>query len=332
MSNNNSPLLSIIVTTYGHEAYIEQALDSALKQKVTFEYEIIVGEDCSPDNTRTILKSYENEFPHVFRMIYRDKNIGAWKNSQDLLEKAKGKYIATLEGDDFWISEYKLQRQIEYLENNPEVIATAHNTKVVNENNDDLIGMNYPECKDEFYTLKHYRLGILPGQTATMVRRNVKIDNKYNDSVLDKIAYNMPGDRVHSFLLASHGKIYCFQEQWSAYRYVTSNSTSFSSRQHENKLVKRANYVNYYFTIMVHARKYIKNNNAVATIESIYFWQLILESIEKRKIANYNSIKAEFNEVKAKKVVIRYIMDNLKTLPNKMKLKVKKNEKRVRFK
>ena len=91
MKEKDEVLLSVICPTYNHEKYIRQALDSILMQKVNFKYEVIVGEDCSPDNTREILKEYEKKYPDIFTMVYHDKNIGARNNSQDLLKRANGK-------------------------------------------------------------------------------------------------------------------------------------------------------------------------------------------------------------------------------------------------
>lgn len=113
--NENNPMVSIIVITYGHEKYIREALDSILMQKVNFKYGFLVDEDCSPDATRIILKEYQRKHPGKFVMVYRDENIGGRKNALDLVSRAKGKYLAYLEGDDFWVCEDKLQKQVDIM-------------------------------------------------------------------------------------------------------------------------------------------------------------------------------------------------------------------------
>ena len=98
-SKMNNIMLSVLCTTYGHEKYIRQALDSILMQRVFFSMEVLIGEDCSPDNSRLILKEYEKKYPGFFTVFYRKKNLGAANNYIDLAKRARGKYIAFLELD-----------------------------------------------------------------------------------------------------------------------------------------------------------------------------------------------------------------------------------------
>ena len=122
--------------TYNHEKYIRQALDSILMQKVNFKYEIVVGDDCSQDNTQDILNSYAQKFPDKFVLLLRDHNIGATNNGFDIKRHCRGKYIANLEGDDFWIDENKLQIQVDFLETHKNCDAVAHRHQIVNDNGD----------------------------------------------------------------------------------------------------------------------------------------------------------------------------------------------------
>jgi glycosyltransferase involved in cell wall biosynthesis len=115
---NKTPLLSVICITYGQEQYIEQAIDSILEQRTNFRFEVIIGEDCSPDNTKNILLEYQKNYPNIIKIILRDTNIGSSNNSVDCISQAKGKYIALLEGDDFWVNELKLQKQVDFLNKN----------------------------------------------------------------------------------------------------------------------------------------------------------------------------------------------------------------------
>lgn len=111
----NNPLVSIVCITYNHEKYISQAIDSFLMQETDFPFEIIIGEDCSPDNTREILNKYIEKYPNIIKAILRDKNIGANLNFIDCIENSKGKYIAICEGDDYWIDKNKLNIQVNIL-------------------------------------------------------------------------------------------------------------------------------------------------------------------------------------------------------------------------
>ena len=92
------PMVSVIVLTYNHEKYIKQALDSILRQKVNFDYEILIGDDASTDNTVKVLKEYKSKFPNIIKLFLNEVNLGATRNAYNLLVNAKGKYLATCEG------------------------------------------------------------------------------------------------------------------------------------------------------------------------------------------------------------------------------------------
>ena len=110
--------VSIITTTFNQEMYVEKAIQSALNQKTDFYYEILIGDDFSTDNTKEICSRYAQKYPDIIILEPRSKNIGLINNYADLIKKAQGKYIAILEGDDYWIDLYKLQKQYDFLENN----------------------------------------------------------------------------------------------------------------------------------------------------------------------------------------------------------------------
>lgn len=313
--NDIKPFVSVIVITYGHEAYIRQALDSILMQKVNFNFEVLVGEDCSPDATRSILKKYERLYPNKFVMIYRNKNIGAKKNEQDLIKRANGKYLAFLEGDDFWISEDKLQKQVDFLEKHSEFIATAHNVDVVDKNGKKILNKIYPECKDEIYSLKHYKNGILPGQTATIVMRNIFKDNNFDLSLLTKIDPSMPGDRVLTYLLATYGKIYCFQEIMSAYRYVTDSGSSFSAVQSILLKENPIKQIEYYKIILRYTHNNIKNKESIKTIESIYFFHVIYLYLKKKKGIKKEHLIDAWNDIIFKVSTIEFVVIKMLKIP-----------------
>lgn len=116
-----NPLVSIAVITYNQQESLPKTLDSLLAQKVDFPYEIVVGEDCSTDNTREVLKGYVERYPDIIKPIYNEANMGILGNYVSTLEQCKGKYIAGCAGDDYWNDPEKLQMQAEIMEQNPEV-------------------------------------------------------------------------------------------------------------------------------------------------------------------------------------------------------------------
>ena len=127
------PLVSINCITYNHEKYIADAIDSFLMQKTDFDFEIVIGEDCSTDNTRSIVQEYADKYPEKIVLITSDQNVGMQKNERRVFEASRGKYIAECEGDDYWTDPYKLQKQVDYMENNPDCTLCFHNADKVNE-------------------------------------------------------------------------------------------------------------------------------------------------------------------------------------------------------
>jgi glycosyltransferase involved in cell wall biosynthesis len=125
--------LSVMMITYNHERFIAQALESILAQRVDFEYEIVVGEDCSTDNTREILKDFQRLNPGRIVSILRTKNIGAISNFAATIAACRGRYLAVLEGDDYWTDQNKLQKQVEFLDSHPDFAICCHRVRFLDE-------------------------------------------------------------------------------------------------------------------------------------------------------------------------------------------------------
>ncbi|MGT2926218.1 glycosyltransferase [Streptococcus cuniculipharyngis] len=113
----SQPLVSIICTSYNYAAYIAQAFDGFLAQKTSFPFEIIVVDDCSTDHSMEIIEGYKNQYPDLFRVFVNDSNQGITKTWLAICQEARGKYIARCDADDYWIDPYKLQKQVDLLEN-----------------------------------------------------------------------------------------------------------------------------------------------------------------------------------------------------------------------
>lgn len=116
LSVNEAPKVSVVVLAYNHEKSIARALDSILSQKIDFPYEIIIGDDASTDRTEEICRDYEKRYPHIIRYVRNERNKGVIDNYYDCLLMARGDYIADLAGDDFWINNEKIKKQVEILD------------------------------------------------------------------------------------------------------------------------------------------------------------------------------------------------------------------------
>jgi glycosyltransferase involved in cell wall biosynthesis len=112
--------LSVAMFTYNQEQYIGQAIQSVLAQDVNFEYEIVIGEDCSTDGTREVIREFHRRHPERIKLLLRDENVGALRNFAGTIEACKGEYLALLDGDDYWVGTHKLQRQVNFLDAHPE--------------------------------------------------------------------------------------------------------------------------------------------------------------------------------------------------------------------
>ena len=126
--------VSVLIITYNHERFIRQALDSVLSQQVDFDYEVVIGEDCSTDRTRDILLEYQSRHPDKIRLLLRDSNLGAVTNFFSTLQACRGQYIALLEGDDYWTANDKLRTQVNFLDARPDFVICFHDVRGVHEN------------------------------------------------------------------------------------------------------------------------------------------------------------------------------------------------------
>lgn len=127
-------MVSISCITYNHAPYIRQCLDGFIMQKASFAFEVLIHDDCSTDGTTEIIKEYETKYPDIIKPLYEIENqYQQGKPSGSAVwnfPRAKGKYIAICEGDDYWIDPYKLQKQVDFLEANPEYSMCFHNAFV----------------------------------------------------------------------------------------------------------------------------------------------------------------------------------------------------------
>ncbi|MCK5020694.1 MAG: glycosyltransferase family 2 protein [Candidatus Peribacteraceae bacterium] len=130
----SKPIVSVCIQTYQHVAYIRQCLESVLMQKIACEYEILLGEDESTDGTREICLEYAEKYPEKIRLFLHNRENVIFINGQASgrfnllynLSNARGKYIALLEGDDYWTDPEKLQKQVKFLKNNLDYIICFH--------------------------------------------------------------------------------------------------------------------------------------------------------------------------------------------------------------
>lgn len=204
--------LSICCITYNHQYFIEEALRSFLNQKTVFDYEIIIGDDNSTDDTRKILLEYQKQFPAKVKLLLNTSNMGMMLNFIRTIETCKGKYIAMCDGDDYWTDPYKLQKQVVFLEANPGYAICFHRVYALEEGKELILSDLNTSDKEETYNIKDLACQNLM-HTPSVVFRNGLIKEFpvwFADSPV--------GDYVLHMLNARKGLIKYFPEPMAVYR------------------------------------------------------------------------------------------------------------------
>lgn len=213
----NNVLVSICCITYNHEKFIKYALEGFLMQKTNFQVEFLINDDCSTDATSEILKEYEQKYPGFFNITFQSENQfskGLKPFSQLLFPKVKGKYIALCEGDDYWTDPYKLQKQVNFLEQNTDYSMCFHPCKIVDENNNELILDTFIHLTEKDFTgVEILEKWSVP--TASTMFRSEFVSHITNRAISKGYYY---GDTPMFLTLLDYGKSHCLNDIMSAYR------------------------------------------------------------------------------------------------------------------
>ncbi|QFS43153.1 methyltransferase domain-containing protein [Nostoc sphaeroides CCNUC1] len=262
------------MTTYNHENYITQSLESVLMQQVNFEYEVVIGEDYSTDNTRKIVIDYQRNYPEKIRLLLPDKNIGVHKNFMNTLQACQGQYIAVLEGDDYWISPDKLQRQVDFLDEHPEYVICFHNAIIFWQDNRQPPGLFRHKQKETSSIEDLLIENFIP--TASVMYRSGLIKN------FPEWFYELSmGDWVIHIFNAQYGNIWYINEVMSAYRLHSQGAwTSKSDEQRLSAIIQMFSNIKGYIDI-----KYKETIN-----KSINYYSNGLDYLLKQKESEKSSL------------------------------------------
>lgn len=226
--------VSVLVMTYNHEKFIRQALDSVAMQETNFEYEILISEDCSTDRTREIVVAFQKEHPDKVRLLLSEKNIRSNEIVVRGIRAARGQYIAMLDGDDYWTSPYKLQKQADFLDSHPECALCFHNARIYHESSGQEGGNWTPAGQKPFSTLEDIWMGNFIATCSTMFRSGLigDIPGWYDEF------FPITDWPLH-ILNAEHGKIGFIDELMGVYRYHSGGLYSpFSESQKQQETLK----------------------------------------------------------------------------------------------
>ena len=206
------PKVSVCVTTFNHEPYIRECLDSILTPDVTFPVEIVVAEDGVTRRTRKLVRGVAARHPQV-RPLFRETNLGANRNFADALLHCRGEFVAVLDGDDFWTSPHKLSRQVAFMETHPELMMSGHLHRIVTWHPDGTSAARLSPRVERRLTLKDILRGHYIGSCTMMFRREI-----LPESMPEWFFATPSGDWCLEFLAARKGPIGFFNEIMADYR------------------------------------------------------------------------------------------------------------------
>lgn len=285
----NEIMVSIDCITFNHEDYIREALDSFLAQKTTFNYEILIHDDASTDKTADIIKKYQRKYPDIIKPILQKENqySKGVKVASINAQRAEGKYIAICEGDDYWNDIYKLQKQVDFMEEHPETSLFVHNGYEYSEKQKKNIRtVLSTEIDNRFYSVEQILVGggaLFP--TNSMLYRKEFVKN------LPAFYFNAPiGDYPMTIYLGIQGDVYYSKDIMSSYR--VENPQSWAGRQ----FVRDENY---------QARRISHKEKILKMFEGIdeYTNGRYKETIEKLKLKTQFSIliyEKKYKSIKSK--------------------------------
>ena len=229
--------VSISCLVYNQAKYVRECLNSLLAQKTNFEYEILIHDDASTDGTDKIIKEFAEKYPNIVKPIFETENQfqkGIGISREYIFSRVQGKYIAFCEGDDYWTDENKLQKQVDFLEANPDYTVCFHRVKKIYE----------PKIhEDEVFPSDSAIKNIGEFNLENLLKNNFMHTNSvmFRWAAVENISkdfpdYIMPGDWYFNLFFASKGKIKFLDEVMSVYR-VNSNGVWFECYTNRDKLL-----------------------------------------------------------------------------------------------
>ncbi|TGE15550.1 glycosyltransferase [Hymenobacter elongatus] len=249
MFNNQiiSPLVSVCCITYNHEAFLAQAIESVLMQDTDFVVELVIGEDCSPDLTRQIALDYQARYADRIRVLLPAANLGIMGNLMATISACTGRYIAFMEGDDYWTDPQKLRRQVAIMEAQPECALCIHDAEAFTHDGSRpsyLFSTKYPELlppQEGRITQAQLVQGGWGIPSASMLFRRTSLALPLPEWFRQVFS----GDYTLQLLSTLHGYIYYLPQVMSHYRLHTGGVMFTSSNtlaQNQKRIFENEQY------------------------------------------------------------------------------------------
>ncbi|ATP39436.1 glycosyl transferase family 2 [Solibacillus sp. R5-41] len=277
-------LVSIHCTTYNHEKYIADAIESFLMQKTIFKFEILIHDDASTDRTADIIRDYEKLYPELIKPIYQTENQHSKGRSisRIILKRTQGKYIALCEGDDYWTDPYKLQKQLDYMEKHPECSLCVHGGYIVNASEKKMISKHRISKRNKLFTVEE----VIIGGGALFLTNSMFYPTKYEEIRPAFFEIAPVGDYPTAINLSLLGTVYYIDESMSAYR--TGVSNSWTAR---NASIKKKTEHYYEIAAMLDEINQYTNGKYKSTIDHRKYQNQVFLLLEQRKFKEAKSAK-----------------------------------------
>ncbi|WP_142825930.1 glycosyltransferase family 2 protein [Planococcus soli] len=305
----NKPMVSIVCTSYNHGDYIAEAIDSFLMQKTNFEFEILIYDDASTDQSPRVIKQYENNYPSLIKPIYQTQNQYSKGVRVEMFNhnRASGKYIAVCEGDDYWTDPYKLQKQVDYMERHPACSMTVHAADRVLSDKKKILSSVRPEKGNAIFSVER----VIEGG-GDLIATNSMVYSKEKVKVLAPFYLNATvGDYPLVILAALHGTVDYLDDNMSAYRVGVKGSwterelaTSMKRINHYRDMEKMFDEINEYTEY--------RYSSALEKVKLGYRFSLLLEQGRFRE-AKHGEYRKIYLELGAKK---RVLLEMKRYFPN----------------
>ncbi|MCX6271425.1 MAG: glycosyltransferase [Bacteroidetes bacterium] len=241
------PMVSVCMITYNHEPFIAQAIESIVTQKTAYSFELVIGEDCSKDNTRRICEEYQHKYPHIITLLDSTSNLGMMKNGMRTVHACKGKYLTFCEGDDYWNDPYKIAKQIDFLELNPEYGFLYTNFNRYIQNTNTLLNNQL----DDHPTPEGYLVdSLMKGNyfaTPTVCVRNHLVDKFYQTFSMERIRRFYLGDYSLWLFISYHMKGYYLKDATATYRVLENSVSHFKNKRKQRFFRLKGFMVRFYF-------------------------------------------------------------------------------------
>ncbi|MCX7954113.1 MAG: glycosyltransferase [Bacteroidales bacterium] len=225
MKNSSVSDITIAIFSHNHFNTIEKAIEGILHQKTKYSYTIYLVDDGSSDGTQDIIHKYSQQYPDIIRPLIFKENEGVFKRAVQIYISSKSKYLSWLDADDYWIYEYKLQNQIDFLNKNPDFAGCFHDAKIISEFSYENPSINQIIYFYKYYSqFNHYTPIFYPYQllerniipTASLVFRNVDLNEFFEKYKKYNLTQHSLSWALHLYII-KNSKFYYFNEPWSVY-------------------------------------------------------------------------------------------------------------------